>query len=394
MNYRHQSLATAVIAACVLAGAAGAQTGSLPTGGGTSGGGVSAQPIAVLPYFYDSISGTVAKIGASDILIQTGSDPSQTVDVLVTSNTRYVREDNVDVDQLAMGDHLSVNGLPKEITAKSMQAGDNVFIPTPLPLKTGSQSGSPVGGPLPPIPAPTYVSANAYATGIVSSVDVASRIVILTLSDNSPLPIDVPADVKAHRTRTIDLSGVKVGDSIFVSGSVPWPQPEAGGTGTSSGIGTTGKGTVTGTPISTTPSQGTILSPPLFPTGPFTANYVRVGDIGPVYYGGPLVEGAVSSGGVSPAVPASGVDSGSGTAGGGLSPVSNTTSGAAALARGNLTGSGHVSVADATLALDMAVGLAQPTASQLAAGDLFNEGRITLRDATVILRAAVFGLTL
>lgn len=56
---------------------------------------------------------------------------------------------------------------------------------------------------------------------------------------------------------------------------------------------------------------------------------------------------------------------------------------------GDLNGDGKVTVADATLAVRIAVGLIQPTPDQLAAGDLHHQGAITIGDATLILRAAV-----
>jgi len=56
---------------------------------------------------------------------------------------------------------------------------------------------------------------------------------------------------------------------------------------------------------------------------------------------------------------------------------------------GDLTGDGKVTVPDATLALQVAVGKAQPTPSQLSAGDLNGNGRIDIADVTRILRKAV-----
>lgn len=60
-----------------------------------------------------------------------------------------------------------------------------------------------------------------------------------------------------------------------------------------------------------------------------------------------------------------------------------------AVLAGDLNGDGRVNVADATLALRFAVGLATPTAAQLAAGDLNHNGKIDVSDATRILRKAV-----
>ncbi|MGC8833342.1 MAG: carboxypeptidase regulatory-like domain-containing protein [Armatimonadota bacterium] len=56
---------------------------------------------------------------------------------------------------------------------------------------------------------------------------------------------------------------------------------------------------------------------------------------------------------------------------------------------GDLTGDGKVTVPDATLALQIAVGKAQPTSSQLSAGDLNGNGKIDIADVTRILRKAV-----
>jgi len=56
---------------------------------------------------------------------------------------------------------------------------------------------------------------------------------------------------------------------------------------------------------------------------------------------------------------------------------------------GDLTGDGKVLIADATLALQVAVGLRQPTAQQLAAGDINNDGKVTVSDVLVILRKAL-----
>jgi len=63
---------------------------------------------------------------------------------------------------------------------------------------------------------------------------------------------------------------------------------------------------------------------------------------------------------------------------------------AAPVVRGDLTGDGKVTIADATIALRIAVGLVQPTPEQIAAG-ADATGKITVAMATVILRAVVFG---
>ncbi|MGQ9525867.1 MAG: dockerin type I repeat-containing protein [Armatimonadota bacterium] len=54
-----------------------------------------------------------------------------------------------------------------------------------------------------------------------------------------------------------------------------------------------------------------------------------------------------------------------------------------------MNGDGKVSIPDATLALQMAVGLMKPTDAQLAAGDVNKNGKIDIPDVTVILRKAV-----
>jgi subtilisin family serine protease len=60
---------------------------------------------------------------------------------------------------------------------------------------------------------------------------------------------------------------------------------------------------------------------------------------------------------------------------------------------GDLNGDGATNVADATLALKIAVGLVQPTASQIAAGDVYPagspDGVVNVSDATRILRSSV-----
>jgi hypothetical protein len=48
-----------------------------------------------------------------------------------------------------------------------------------------------------------------------------------------------------------------------------------------------------------------------------------------------------------------------------------------------------VNIADATMALRMAVGIIQPTQAQLAAGDLNGDGKIAINEVLLILRAAV-----
>lgn len=63
---------------------------------------------------------------------------------------------------------------------------------------------------------------------------------------------------------------------------------------------------------------------------------------------------------------------------------------AAPVLRGDLDGNGKITIADATIALRIAVGLVQPTPEQItAAADA--TGKITVAMATVILRAVVFG---
>ena len=62
------------------------------------------------------------------------------------------------------------------------------------------------------------------------------------------------------------------------------------------------------------------------------------------------------------------------------------------VAKGDLNGDGRVGIPDATIALQIAVGILKPSAQQLAAGDLNGDGRVTIAEVTQILRAAV-GLT-
>jgi hypothetical protein len=62
---------------------------------------------------------------------------------------------------------------------------------------------------------------------------------------------------------------------------------------------------------------------------------------------------------------------------------------APAVVRGDLNGDGRVGIPDATLALQIAVGILKATPAQLAAGDLNGNGRIEIAEVTKILRAAV-----
>ncbi|MGQ9525995.1 MAG: dockerin type I domain-containing protein, partial [Armatimonadota bacterium] len=57
--------------------------------------------------------------------------------------------------------------------------------------------------------------------------------------------------------------------------------------------------------------------------------------------------------------------------------------------QGDLNGDGKVSVPDATLALQIAVGLRSPTPEQLSAGDLNGDGKISIAEVTIVLRKAV-----
>lgn len=60
-----------------------------------------------------------------------------------------------------------------------------------------------------------------------------------------------------------------------------------------------------------------------------------------------------------------------------------------AVVPGDINGDGKVSIPDATLALQMAVGKLTPTDAQLAAGDINKNGKIDISDVTVILRKGV-----
>jgi len=62
--------------------------------------------------------------------------------------------------------------------------------------------------------------------------------------------------------------------------------------------------------------------------------------------------------------------------------------------KGDLDGDGKVSVADATLAVRMVVGLVKPTPEQIEAADVLGMGAVTINNAVVILRAAVGLVTL
>jgi sugar lactone lactonase YvrE len=56
---------------------------------------------------------------------------------------------------------------------------------------------------------------------------------------------------------------------------------------------------------------------------------------------------------------------------------------------GDLTGDGAVTIADATVALQIAIGIKSPSPQQLAAGDLNGDGKLSISEVTQILRAAV-----
>jgi len=62
---------------------------------------------------------------------------------------------------------------------------------------------------------------------------------------------------------------------------------------------------------------------------------------------------------------------------------------APAVVLGDLNGDGKVGIPDATLALQIAVGIIKPTAQQLAGGDLNGNGRVEIAEVTRVLRAAV-----
>ena len=62
---------------------------------------------------------------------------------------------------------------------------------------------------------------------------------------------------------------------------------------------------------------------------------------------------------------------------------------APAVALGDINADGKVNVADATLALRIAVGLLKPDDNQKAAGDVNKDGKVDLKDTTLILQVAV-----
>src|SRR5262249_3341966 len=161
------------------------------------------------------------------------------------------------------------------IVAQYLQSGDDVYVPPPAPLPATDLPADPDTPASKPIEA--YVSASAYAVGLVASVDITSRIVLMTLNDGSSLSVDVPAGVRVHRSRTIGLTDVKVGDRIFASGYAPMPD-------TPSAPGMSDPGT-TAPDAPPNSGDGTPAKPeplPIAPTplGPFSATYIRVGDIG------------------------------------------------------------------------------------------------------------------
>lgn len=59
------------------------------------------------------------------------------------------------------------------------------------------------------------------------------------------------------------------------------------------------------------------------------------------------------------------------------------------IAKGDLNGDGKVGIPDATIALQIAVGILKPAPEQLSAGDLNGDGKISIAEVTQILRAAV-----
>lgn len=162
-----------------------------------------------------TITVTVRRTGASQTL-------------KVAAGTPIATQATVAVSDLKVGDQIQVSGVPTNISAAQIVAGD---APTGFPPLGGGPggpgglgAGNPgAGGPGGAAPAPAY----ATATGKIT----ATSPLTISLSSGITLTMTPTADAKVSRITTQTMAGIKVGDRVSALG-----QTETDGTFTASAV--------------------------------------------------------------------------------------------------------------------------------------------------------------
>ena len=213
-------LGTVVLAGLTLGTTALAQ---VPGGGGQGGnaGRYAAGAVTAIDTTAGTITVTVRRTGASETL-------------KVAAGTPIATQATVAIADLKVGDQIQVSGVPTNISASQIVAGD---VPTGFPPvgggpggpgagpggggQGGGQNGGQGGG------APGQ-PAYATATGKVT----ATSPMTIALSSGVTLTLTPTADARISRITTQTLANIKVGDQVSALG-----QTEADGTFTASAVG-------------------------------------------------------------------------------------------------------------------------------------------------------------
>lgn len=213
-------LGTVVLAGLTLGTTALAQA---PGGGGQGGnaGRYAAGAVTAIDTTAGTITVTVRRTGASETL-------------KVAAGTPIATQATVAIADLKVGDQIQVSGVPTNISASQIVAGD---VPTGFPPvgggpggpgagpggggQGGGQNGGQGGG------APGQ-PAYATATGKVT----ATSPMTIALSSGVTLTLTPTADARISRITTQTLANIKVGDQVSALG-----QTEADGTFTASAVG-------------------------------------------------------------------------------------------------------------------------------------------------------------
>ena len=207
----------------------GGRQGRGQRGGGFGNGGQ-------MPFASGTVSGGDPATGTI-IINSTFGGGTQTIHV--PNDTKTVALLPIDVSKLKIGDMIQVQGVPKEITANSITAGEMPDFLTAgirggrggapgagTPGATGAGTAAAPGaaaGAQPPRP-----QAMASATGKVTKLEPLT----ISLSDEVSIVLKLGPNAKVMKIMPANINAIKLGDTIFASGTAG-----ADGTFNASGLG-------------------------------------------------------------------------------------------------------------------------------------------------------------
>lgn len=184
-----------------------------------------------LPFANGQVTGIDAGMGTVTINSQFGGPQT----ILVPNTAKIAAMVQIDISKLKVGDTVQVQGVPTQMTASSITAGD---MPDFLSMGfrgRGGAPGAPGGngnnaqaGPQGNVQQPQRQQAFAMASGKVTSLEPLT----VALSDEISIVMRMGPNARIMKVMPGTINNIKVGDSIIASG-----QAGQDGTFTATGVG-------------------------------------------------------------------------------------------------------------------------------------------------------------